>query len=252
MTVHEPGDRRVIRYLIGGDHPVGNVLTTVTLNPTRGELPRRIGVAQKAHHHRRLVGRSAFPVRAIGRIERIKIQLTHRCDHEPRQMVLRQPVPQRRRQQKRLLTITIPKVLTHPDIQLNPPDDPDLRDSLATFQPRQHSSRAPSKVSAKERPKGTLPMQQRSSGVRSSSLLSARTTSEPRARFRGGPLLGGRLRDPHWRAAKPRKVLAPLEHVREVTEQGIRLSARTDRRRATSYAETCFGRQTDELRQARD
>ena len=47
-------------------------------------------------------------------------------------MILRQPIPQRRRQQKRLLTITIPKVLTHPGIELNPPDDPDLRDSLAT------------------------------------------------------------------------------------------------------------------------
>jgi hypothetical protein len=39
-------------------------------------------------------------------------------------MILRQPIPQRRRQQKRLLTITIPKVLTHPGIQLNPPDRP--------------------------------------------------------------------------------------------------------------------------------
>jgi len=37
-----------------------------------------------------------------------------RVDHEPRQMILRQPIPQRRRQQKRLLTMTINEVLSHP------------------------------------------------------------------------------------------------------------------------------------------
>jgi hypothetical protein len=58
-------------------------------------------------------------------------------------MILRQPVPQRRRQQKRLLTITIPEILAHPDIQLNPPDDPDLRDSLATKQKRSESTWLP-------------------------------------------------------------------------------------------------------------
>jgi hypothetical protein len=51
-------------------------------------------------------------------------------------MILRQPIPQRRRHQKRLLTITIQKVLTHPGIQLNPPDRPPLRDSLSPTRSR--------------------------------------------------------------------------------------------------------------------
>jgi hypothetical protein len=37
-------------------------------------------------------------------------------------MILRQPIHQRRRQQKRLTAITRHEVLTHPDIVLNRPD----------------------------------------------------------------------------------------------------------------------------------
>jgi hypothetical protein len=37
-------------------------------------------------------------------------------------MILRQPVPQRRRHKKCLLTITIEEVLSHPRIELNAPD----------------------------------------------------------------------------------------------------------------------------------
>ena len=33
-----------------------------------------------------------------------EIHLLHRSDHKPRQMIRRQPIPQRRRQQKHLLT----------------------------------------------------------------------------------------------------------------------------------------------------
>jgi hypothetical protein len=56
------------------------------------------------------------PISAIRRIERIEIQPGDRLDHKPRQMIGRQPIPQRRRQQKHLLTITIKKVLGHPGI----------------------------------------------------------------------------------------------------------------------------------------
>jgi hypothetical protein len=45
-----------------------------------------------------------MPVRPIRRIERLQIKPTNRLDHEPRQMIAWQPVPQRRRHQKRLLT----------------------------------------------------------------------------------------------------------------------------------------------------
>jgi hypothetical protein len=55
-------------------------------------------------------------VRPIRRIERGQIELLDRLDHEPRQMICRQPIPQRRRHQKRLLTVAINEVLGHPRI----------------------------------------------------------------------------------------------------------------------------------------
>jgi len=74
----------VIRHLIGGDDPIGDVLATVTLDPTGGELTCRIGEVKRLTMDRRVIGRAAVTVRAIGRIERIKVQLADRCDHKPR------------------------------------------------------------------------------------------------------------------------------------------------------------------------
>ena len=65
-----------------------------------------------------------MPVRAIGGKERLEIKPSDRVKHEPREMILRQPLPQRRRQQKRLLTITINEVLSHPGIQRTRADRP--------------------------------------------------------------------------------------------------------------------------------
>ena len=50
---------------------------------------------------------------AVLGVELAQIHLRHRLDHEPRKVVLGQPLAQRRRQQKRLLTITRDEVLGH-------------------------------------------------------------------------------------------------------------------------------------------
>jgi hypothetical protein len=119
MAPQKPGASRVIRHLVTGDDPIGNVLTAVTLDPARGPLIRRVRIQNQAHHHRRLIRRPAVPVRPVGRIEPLQIEPTYRLDHKPRQMILRQPVAKRRRHQERLLTITIDEVLRHPRIPLN-------------------------------------------------------------------------------------------------------------------------------------
>ena len=43
-----------------------------------------------------------------------EIELVDRLDHEPREMILRQPVPQRRWQQERLVPTGLDEVLGHP------------------------------------------------------------------------------------------------------------------------------------------
>jgi hypothetical protein len=55
-------------------------------------------------------------------MKRPQVQLAHRIHDEPRQVLLRQPLTQARRQQQLLLTITRDEVLRHHRIVLNPPD----------------------------------------------------------------------------------------------------------------------------------
>ena len=61
-------------------------------------------------------------VGAIVGVELAQIHLLNRLEQKPRQMVLRQPLAQRRRQQERLLTITPDEVLSHHEIVIADPD----------------------------------------------------------------------------------------------------------------------------------
>jgi hypothetical protein len=66
--------------------------------------------------------RATPPVVAIGRVERRQIDLADRVEHEPREVVIRQPLTQTRRQQQLLLAITPDEVPRHHQMVLNPPD----------------------------------------------------------------------------------------------------------------------------------
>src|SRR5215211_988094 len=59
---------------------------------------------------------------AVAGMKRRQIHLGDRVEHEPRQVPLRQPLTQARRQQQLLLAITRDEVLRHHRIVLNPPD----------------------------------------------------------------------------------------------------------------------------------
>jgi hypothetical protein len=71
MTHPEPRDRRVIRGLVGRDHPERNVVKAVTLDAPRRPNAGRIGVDEQRDHHRRIMRRPPPTVLAIRRIERI-------------------------------------------------------------------------------------------------------------------------------------------------------------------------------------
>jgi hypothetical protein len=117
-------DRRVVGPLVRADHARGVVLGAAPLDPPRRPLTDRVDVEQQRHHHRRIVRRPTMTVGAIGRIKCGQIHLRDRVDHKPRQMVLRQPLAQARRQQQLLLAITRDEVLRHPGILLTDPDRP--------------------------------------------------------------------------------------------------------------------------------
>jgi hypothetical protein len=85
----------------------------MALNPPRRVNLRRIREQQQRHHHRRLIRRPTMPIRAIRPVERRQVQLRDALQHKPRQMILRQPIPQRA-QSKKFCGI--------PGIPIPPPD----------------------------------------------------------------------------------------------------------------------------------
>jgi hypothetical protein len=143
VALDEPRDRCVVGPLLRRQHPEGDVLDARPLDNPRGTNPARVGVKQQADHHRRLVGRTTAPITPIGRIEALEVHLLDRRHHEPRQMVLRQPLANIRRHQERLLAITRDEALAHREMVLNPPDSTDLRDSLTRKQKRANRPSTP-------------------------------------------------------------------------------------------------------------
>jgi hypothetical protein len=112
----------VIRRLIGRDHPHRDIVVAAPLDPPRRPLADRVGVDQQRHHHRRIVRRAPPAVLAIALKERGEVHRFDGIEHKPREVILRQPLPQARRQQQLLLAITRDEVLRHPRMVLTPPD----------------------------------------------------------------------------------------------------------------------------------
>ena len=123
VALEEPRQRRVIRALLGRQHPERDVLLAGALDHPRGPDPARVGVKQQRDHHRRVIGRPAAPIDAIGGVERLEVHLGHGVDDKPREVPRRQPLADIGRHQKRLLAITRDKALAHHRMVLNPPDD---------------------------------------------------------------------------------------------------------------------------------
>jgi hypothetical protein len=73
--------------------------------------------------HRRVIRPPTHPITAIRPIELAQIHARDSVEYKPREMPLRQRIPNVGRQQERLITITPNEVLSHPGIVLNPPDD---------------------------------------------------------------------------------------------------------------------------------
>jgi len=92
VALDEPRDRRVIGLLLRRQHPKRDVLVTGPLDHPRRPDAARVGIEQQRDHHRRVIGRPAAAVDAIGRIERVEIHLGDRVDHKPREMPRRQPL----------------------------------------------------------------------------------------------------------------------------------------------------------------
>jgi hypothetical protein len=126
----EAGDRRVVRDPVGRDHPVGDVLAAMDLDRPRGALLSRVGVENQGDHHRGLTRGGAVPVGAVVGVERPEVHVLDGGEHEPDEVVLRQPLAQPGRHQKDLLTAAFDEVAGHGEIVFATPDGAGLCDSL--------------------------------------------------------------------------------------------------------------------------
>jgi hypothetical protein len=77
-------------------------------------------------HHRRVIRRPAGGAKPVGLREATEIHLIHRPQHRPHQMILRQPLTQRRRHQQQLTTLTTNEFSSHPRSVLNRSDGTDI------------------------------------------------------------------------------------------------------------------------------
>ena len=67
---------------------------------------------------------------AVGAIKRRQVHLGDGLDHEPRQVIVREPITHVRREQKPLLTSALNEVLSHTGMIFGEPDGANLCDSL--------------------------------------------------------------------------------------------------------------------------
>jgi len=100
------GDRRMIRDPVGRDHPEGDVLAAASLDSAARALPDRVAVEQQRDHHLRVERGPPPAILTIRPRERAQIHLLDGVQHEPGEVIFRQPLTQVRRQQQLLVTVT--------------------------------------------------------------------------------------------------------------------------------------------------
>jgi hypothetical protein len=83
------------------------------------------------------------PVLTVADVERVDIHLADGVDHEPREVTLRQPLPDIGRHQKRLLSITRDEALGRHQMVLTPPDDPTSSSASISLRLRRHKTLPP-------------------------------------------------------------------------------------------------------------
>jgi hypothetical protein len=101
----EPGDRGVVRNVLGAHHPEGDVGQTPTLDLPGRPHALAVRVDQQGQQHVRVIASRPGPTQTPTSVEGTGIQRFHRLQHEPHDMIRGQPVPHVQRQQERLITL---------------------------------------------------------------------------------------------------------------------------------------------------
>ena len=114
MVLPEPGQHAVIGHVLRADDPERDIGMTQPFDLPRRTLTMSHRVHEQRQQHVRVIAAPAHPTPLRPGVKRGGVQLADRLDHEPHQMIFREPVGHRRRQQERLLTIHPPVRPSHP------------------------------------------------------------------------------------------------------------------------------------------
>ena len=109
----EARDRIVVGVTVRRNEANPDIAVRRPLDPTAGKDPVGVAVDQQRQHHPGVILRRARA--AMVHLEGAQSDTLHRLDHEVRQIIRRDPVPQIGRKQKRLVPITVHEV-AHPAI----------------------------------------------------------------------------------------------------------------------------------------
>jgi hypothetical protein len=113
MPGPEPGDGRMIGTQAAGDHAVAHIANAPLFDHPAGPLALAVGVEQQRDHHLRIKRRPAVPIGPVAAAELTQVQGGHRIQHHEHQIVFGQPLAHVHRQQQRLITLRVQKILRH-------------------------------------------------------------------------------------------------------------------------------------------
>src|ERR1035437_1566484 len=114
MRLPKAGDRIVIGVLVRRQVPERYVFMGRSFDLPRTNHSPAVTVQQHPHHHRRVVGRhSSSILTSVDRHDLGQVQFVGYLGDEARQMILRQPVLQRRREKEYLVQVAGAEALSH-------------------------------------------------------------------------------------------------------------------------------------------
>jgi hypothetical protein len=101
-------DPRMVRVIACREHPERNVLVGRLLQLPGGADPDAVAIEQKSDHHlRRIWARSPRVFLLVLPVDRRDVQFLQDIEHQIHRMILRQPLLQGRRQEKRLIRVPV-------------------------------------------------------------------------------------------------------------------------------------------------
>jgi hypothetical protein len=109
----EPRDGHMIRGLVGGQHPEGDVLSAAAFELPGGAHPDGVGVQQHAQQQLGVVGGVAVPVGAVRPVEGSQVELVDHVEDEPGQVAFGEPVAQVGWEQEGLVAVAAQEVVCH-------------------------------------------------------------------------------------------------------------------------------------------